>query len=181
MTEQSLRDAVRRMLNADDAAARDVIEAFRQSRSGYGLPTGSDHIHDGIQSVLRMRLPTARFAAHHASHQPATWHYLFDWESPAMRGALGACHALEMPFVFGTLDAPTQDRFAGSGPEATRLIAQMLGAWATFARTGSPVVEGADAWPAFDDAARQTMILGRSCHVTNDPFVLERQAVEAWV
>ena len=32
-----------------------------------------------------------------------------------MRGALSACHALEIPFVFGTIDAPLQDRFAGTG------------------------------------------------------------------
>ena len=32
------------------------------------------------------------------------------------RGAFGACHALEMPFVFGTLDAPTQDASPAPAP-----------------------------------------------------------------
>ena len=40
---------------------------------------------------------------------------------PRGSGALGACHAVELPFVFGTLDAPGMAAFSGSGPDAERL------------------------------------------------------------
>jgi para-nitrobenzyl esterase len=32
--------------------------------------------------------------------------YRFDWESPAFGGALGAAHAMDIPFVWNTLDTP---------------------------------------------------------------------------
>jgi para-nitrobenzyl esterase len=105
--------------------------------------------------------------------------YLFTWESPARRGAFGACHALEMPFVFGTLWAPTQDRFAGSGPEAETLSRQMMDSWIAFARTGNPSHEGIGAWPAYEAATRPTLVLDRETRVEADPFSEERQAIEA--
>ena len=74
-----------------------------------------------IQGDLRFRIPSVRFAEAYRRHQPNTFMYLFTYESPAMRGALRACHALEIPFVFGTLDAPFQDRFAGKGAAVTAL------------------------------------------------------------
>ena len=61
--------------------------------------------------------------------------YLFSWGSPGLRGALGACHAIELPFLFGTLDAPGMRRFAGEGPEAESVSEKMMDAWIAFARS----------------------------------------------
>ena len=36
----------------------------------------------------------------------ATYAYQLDWQSPADGGKWGACHGLDIPLVFGTLDAP---------------------------------------------------------------------------
>ena len=53
------------------------------------------------------RVPALRLAeAHPRSHV-----YEFAWESPV--GGLGACHALEVPFVFRTLDDPGSAALAG--------------------------------------------------------------------
>ena len=101
--------------------------------------------------------------------------YLFTWESPAMQGALGACHALEIPFVFGTLASPGMDKFAGSGPEADRLSEQMMDAWLAFARTGDPNHDGASVtWPAYDGSRRPTMFFGTNPHVMDAPYDEER-------
>jgi para-nitrobenzyl esterase len=105
----------------------------------------------------------------HAVHQPRTYSYLFTWESPAMGGALGACHALELPFVFGTLDAPGIDRFAGSGPEVKALSEQMMDAWLTFARTGEAP------WPAYESGRRATMVFGPHTSVQDAPMDDERR------
>jgi para-nitrobenzyl esterase len=113
-------------------------------------------------------------------HQPASYVYLFTHASPARRGALGSCHALEMPFVFGTLDAPTQDRFAGTGPEVEQLARNMMDAWLAFARTGNPAHEGIGAWPAYDDASRPAMTFGRQSCLASDPFGEERRAIESF-
>ena len=45
-----------------------------------------------------------QLAEAHARRQPATHAYLFTWESPALGGALGSCHALDVPFVFGGVE-----------------------------------------------------------------------------
>src|SRR3546814_8956007 len=52
-----------------------------------------------------------------AAHQGKTWLYEFDWRSPACDGELGACHGIEMPFVFKTLPTVSGPRgLAGMGP-----------------------------------------------------------------
>jgi para-nitrobenzyl esterase len=85
-----------------------------------------------------------------------------------MGGALGACHALELPFVFGTLDAPGMDRFAGAGAEAEALSVLMMDAWLAFARTGEAP------WPAYEAGRRPTMVFGVQSSVQDAPLDGER-------
>jgi para-nitrobenzyl esterase len=49
------------------------------------------------------RIPALRLAESNAAHSHV---YEFAWESPAYDGRLGACHALELPFVFDSLHDP---------------------------------------------------------------------------
>jgi para-nitrobenzyl esterase len=86
-----------------------------------------------------------------------------------------------MPFVFGTLDAPTQDRFAGTGPDVERLSANMMDAWLSFARSSNPGHEGIGRWPAYETAHRPTMIFDRHSRLEEDPFGEERAAVTNWL
>jgi para-nitrobenzyl esterase len=82
-----------------------------------------------------------------------------------------------MPFVFGTLDAPTQDRFAGKGPEVETLSHNMMDAWINFARSANPGHRELGEWPRFDES-RRTMILNRRCQIEADPFSEERLVIE---
>ncbi len=163
----------------EDAAA--LIATYRASRSSRGLPVTNLDIQDAIDSDLRFRVGAMKLALAQRQHQPASYVYLFTHASPARRGALGSCHALEMPFVFGTLDAPTQDRFAGTGPEVEQLARNMMDAWLAFARTGNPAHEGIGAWPAYDGASRPTMVFDRQSCFASDPFGEERRAIESFV
>ncbi|RZT84519.1 para-nitrobenzyl esterase [Pseudonocardia sediminis] len=87
--------------------------------------------------------PTRRVLA---AHTGRSFGYEFAWRSPACDGRLGACHALELPFVFGTLDrAAAPDGLPGEKPPA-ELSERMHRAWVRFATTGDP------GWPARDDA-----------------------------
>ncbi|MGD9932368.1 MAG: carboxylesterase/lipase family protein [Dehalococcoidia bacterium] len=164
------------------AAARELAGHYRQSRTARGLLHTNLDILDAVQSDARFRVGALRMALAQAAQQPMTFVYLFTHESPARRGALGSCHALEMPFVFGTLSAPTQDRFAGTGPAVERLSHEMMDAWISFARTGSPAHEGIGPWPAYDADTRPTMVFDtRRSAITPDPFSSEREAIEPFV
>src|SRR5947209_837995 len=50
------------------------------------------------------RIPAIRLAEAHTKGSGVSYMYEFAWRSPGFDGQLGACHALEIPFVFDTLD-----------------------------------------------------------------------------
>ena len=58
--------------------------------------------------------------------------------STAYGGRLGACHGLELPFVFDSLHDPGARAFVGTDPPA-ELAAAMRRAWTAFATTVIPV------------------------------------------
>ncbi len=163
--------------SAGDVAA--LIEVYRTSRTSRGLPVANVDLFDAVTTDARFRMNALRLALKYRTYPQDAFVYLFSWESPARRGAFGSCHALEMPFVFGTLWAPTQDRFGGSGPEAEALSRRMMDAWIAFARSGNPSHEGIGDWPAYDADTRPTMVFDRESRVEADPFSEERQAIEA--
>jgi para-nitrobenzyl esterase len=158
------------------ARAAEIAAMFKAERSERGLAHENTDILDSVETQVRFSVQATRLAQAHAEHQPNTYHYVFDWESPVSR--FGACHALELPFVFGTLGVPGNDRFAGAGPDAERLSQQMMDAWIAFAKTGDPSCESAGAWPRYDAASRSTMIFGKRTHVEAAPFEAERALID---
>ena len=166
---------------ADAATVTKLIDTYIESRATKGLPHTNLDIMDAMQTDNMMRMKAIRLAEAQRAHQPNTFLYLFTYASPARGGSLGSCHALEMPFVFGTTGAPTQDRFAGTGPDVERLSANMMDAWLAFARAGSPGHEGIGPWTAYDAATRPTMVFDRQSGLQNDPFGEERQAIESLI
>jgi para-nitrobenzyl esterase len=83
-----------------------------------------------------------------AAAVPAAWVYRFDW-SPS-GSSIGACHCIELPFVFGTMEAWTgAQMLAGADPtEVAGLTGRMQEAWIAFAHTGDPSSSGSP-WPAY--------------------------------
>lgn len=104
-----------------------------------------------IESDRHFHLPAARLADVQRRQEPRTYRYLFTWASPAVGGALGSCHGLELPFVFGTYDRPMLQRFVGRGDAMADLSRRIQGAWGRFAAGGSPAdPEAGEAWPAHE-------------------------------
>jgi para-nitrobenzyl esterase len=151
-----------------------AITVYRDSRIARGLPSTNGDIADAVATASRFRIPAVRLCEAHSVQQPRTFLYQCDWESPARRGALGACHGVEIPFVFGTLAAADNARFCGKGPEAEQLSEHMMDAWLAFAKNGEPGHPGIGEWPAYDTTARSTMIFGRKSGVERAPFEEER-------
>ena len=131
---------------------------MRAARAGRGEAVAPRDLWVAIATEYVFRLPTIRLAdAHARASGPGvgTYCYLFTWESPAFGGILGSCHALDIPFVFGTVLNPAVQTFSGGGDDALALSSIMRGAWTEFARTGSP-----GAWAGWDDGTRPTRVLG---------------------
>jgi para-nitrobenzyl esterase len=173
--EARLLRRVEGLLGRHAAAAPRVIEAYRQARAGRAS-TAPGELLDAIESDRMFRIPAIRLAEAQHRHRPDTFMYLFTWQSPARRGALGSCHALELPFMWGTLDAPTMDRFAGSGPDAEALSRTMMDAWLAFARGGDPGHRELPAWPRYDTERRPTLVFDRKSELAHAPLDLERAA-----
>jgi para-nitrobenzyl esterase len=91
--------------------------------------------------------PTIHLADAQRPHAPA-YMYEFSWQSPL--AGLGACHALELPFVFDTLATATSPLFGTEPPQ--ELADRMHAAWASFVTTGSP------GWSQYDATARPVMM-----------------------
>ena len=75
-------------------------------------------------------------------------------------GSWGRATALEIPFVFGTVNNPVVQQFSGGGDDALRLSEGMRQAWISFARTGSPSADLVGEWPVWDPIRRPTMVFG---------------------
>ncbi|NMO94020.1 carboxylesterase/lipase family protein [Actinomycetospora sp. TBRC 11914] len=101
-----------------------------------GQATGSPGArYASVVTDLLFRGPARRIVA---AHRGRGHRYEFGWRSTAFGGRLGACHGLELPFVFGTLtSASGPDALAGEDPPWA-LADEMVAVWTAFARTGDP-------------------------------------------
>lgn len=173
LTEAGLLRRCQRFIPGGDATG--LVEAYRQARSQRNLPVTPAELLTAIQSDRTFRMPAIWLAEAHYHRQQPTYMYLFDWVSPLMNGILGSCHALDLGFVFGTLD----DNFFGSGEEARALSRKIQDAWASFARHGDTSCESIGEWKHYDER-RETMFLGKQCMLVEAPYDEERRAWESF-
>jgi para-nitrobenzyl esterase len=160
------------------ASARGLVEAYRKSRSERGAAVTPVELWAAIETDRIFRLPGVRLAETQAAHEPRVYSYLFDWCSPMLGGMLGACHALELGFVFGTYKEPGMGDFSGSGPAADALSERMMDAWLAFAKTGDPSTRASGPWPRYTTADRTTGIFGERSQIERAPFEEERRVWE---
>lgn len=106
------------------------------------------------------RVPALRVARRH----PRTHVYEFAWRSPAYDGALGACHALELAFVFDTLSSRGTKILLGDAPPSA-VAETMHAAWVAFASGGDP------GWPRYTTAAPVSMRFDETSTIVEDDTV----------
>jgi para-nitrobenzyl esterase len=143
-----------------------VLHHYRHERPPAPLNPHAAILAD-VDTELRFRRPLLDYAR---ARRGDTWLYQFDWPSPALRGWLGACHAIEIPFVFGNFDPPGTAKFVGAGPAADALAREVMGLWGHFVRYGRP----RDQWPRFEAADPRQLHLDREPSVrrlADDPTV----------
>ncbi len=143
-----------------------TVAAYRASRPG----AGPGDVLAAIITDWFFRIPAVRVAEARAGNSASagnTWMYRFDWRSPAFGARLGACHAVEVPFVFDTLGHPSTH--ARLGTDAPQAVADTIhAAWARFITDGDP------GWPAYDTDTRATAIFTEKLEVESDPAGAER-------
>ncbi|MEI7858193.1 MAG: carboxylesterase family protein [Acidimicrobiales bacterium] len=190
---EGLRHWMRRV-DPDPEATDSVIAAVQTARAERGESVEPRDLWSAIATEVVFRVGTVRLADAHraaAGTGVGTFCYLFTWESPAFGGVLGSCHALEIPFVFGTVKNPMVQGFSGGGDEALALSVSMRQAWTSFARTGVPVCDmagaGSQPWQQWEIDRRPTTVLGPwpgsdgLVHPVDAPRVVELVAVDAVV
>ncbi|MQA00530.1 MAG: carboxylesterase family protein [Dehalococcoidia bacterium] len=160
----------------DEARATATYEAYEAARSKRAERRAPADVWFAVQTDRTFRYHSMLVAEGHSRHQPATYMYLFAQPTPLFEGALGACHALEVPFVFGTHGGGLS-RLTGKGAVVETLAEAMQDAWIAFARTGDPNHKGLPMWPAFTDDRRTTMVFGPRQELAYGPLEAERRAM----
>ncbi|HKC49554.1 MAG TPA: carboxylesterase/lipase family protein [Myxococcota bacterium] len=130
-----------------------------------------------FQSDRVFTWPATRLLDLHASHSRETYAYRFNWAPPLAGGRIGACHGMELPFVFGAILEPWLRPVVGVAPGARKLAHRVQEAWLAFAKTGHPGHSGLPYWPPYDGEKRQAMQLGRRCAAFPD---YGRDAARFW-
>lgn len=145
-----------------------LIQKYKKALAERGVPVTPYEVYVYIQGDQQFRMPNVRLCEFQQKLGKPSYGYVFTWKSAAPD--FGACHALDVGFVFGNL----QQEFHGCGPAAERLAGQMQDAWIAFARTGNPSTAALD-WPAYGQK-RTMMVFGENSHVEDAPYEAQRAA-----
>lgn len=170
--------------NADEAKVTNFFEKtfgplvpLISSYLGGNQPL-SQELYNKLLTMSIFTYPAQKLTELQVKQGAPVWMYRFDWETPVFGGALKSTHALEIPFVFNTLDTPNTENFTGSSPERQLVAEQMHQAWINFARNGNPNSESLREWPQYNLNDRSTMIFNLESAVENDPNGKERMIWE---
>ncbi len=171
MDEKTLAALLKR--NVPEESISMIIDLYRSEKGRRNEIITPVELYSAINTDIMFRNVALHIAEAHRDKGMPAYNYLFTWKSPAANGIFGASHALEVGFVFGTMD----DGFCGTGPDAERLSDRMQDAWTTFARTGNPSCKSIGNWPEYGED-RNTMIISRDCHVEKAIYEAERKIWE---
>ncbi len=117
---------------------------------------------------MMFRQPAIRQAEYHSRCGGKA--YMYYWTEPSSLKYLGACHAVELAYVFGNLEETIY-----TGQQGNPLLARdTQDLWVSFARTGVPDSPRLT-WPPYDEKTRSTMVLSRHPAVKEDPLSGSRE------
>jgi para-nitrobenzyl esterase len=145
-------------ITEEDAAT--VLTSFAPAPAG---PAGYQKAYPGadagrlfelVFSDWLFRMPTLHLAQAHAASGGKTFLYELRAEAPGNGGVFGACHALDVPLVFGVAGEGIGAMLTGEQPSAEFLAVGdlMRAEWLKFATCGDP------GWPAYGTERRTTRV-----------------------
>jgi len=144
----------------------DGLGVYRANRVPGGAGSG-----DVLAAVITdwfFRVPAIRVAeARCATGAAGTWMYRFDYPEPAQNHGFGACHAMEVPFVFDTAGRNFVPALLGDAPSQA-VADRVHRIWVDFITRGDP------GWARYDTIRRTTGLLTEDVLPADDPAGDER-------
>lgn len=170
--------AITSMFNEIAAEQPDLqLPTEEQLGSAYARHRGSAR-GMSIASDVGFRMPSLWFAEGHSQVAPV-YLYRFDWSTPMMKLLLvGAAHATELPYVWGTLGVPGDYTLKLGGAKAAKEVSKRIRArWVNFATHGKPLgLPDEPYWTSYQEADRACLIIDRHDNVVHDVDSHIRQA-----
>ncbi|MFJ7205873.1 carboxylesterase/lipase family protein [Streptomyces sp. NPDC098789] len=144
-----------------------AASAYRGAYPG----AGPEELYETVMSDWMCRMPTVRLLEAQVAAGGVAYAYELRWSAPVSGGRLGACHGLDVPLVFGTLDAPLARQMLGEeAPAAAGALSErMQAAWAAFALHGDP------GWPGYRAADRLSKVFDCEDALLGDPVAASRK------
>jgi para-nitrobenzyl esterase len=156
----------------EPSRAADVVARYRAARPD----ASASDLWSDLGTDVVFRVPAIRLAERQSALGNDVYMYRFDYCTPVFGGVLGACHALEIPFVFESLGGAGVEMLVGPiGAEMRTLSRRMHEAWVAFARTGRPAADGLPEWPPYTAERRATMLFDFQPSVVDDPGAEDRE------
>lgn len=116
-----------------------------------------------VATDTAFRQPALQLAEARSLLATPTWMYWFTHASTAFGGRFGACHALDLPFAFDTLEAEGAEAFTGPS-ERHAEVADRFGH-----ELISLAVHAHPSWSQYDLASRSTLEMCPSPRLLSDP------------
>jgi len=138
------------------AEARNAYETLRPGESPKDLMSA-------VRTDTAFRQRAQRLCEARTNHDVPTWMYWFTWPSPALGGAVGCCHALDIPFAFDNLHAEGADMMTGESPERAAIADRFASEIVAFATHGHP------SWSQFNCTDRPTLQIDIVTSLVHDP------------
>jgi para-nitrobenzyl esterase len=141
----------------------DGVDVYRANRPGAGPG-------DVLAAVITdwfFGVPAIRVAEARGASGARTWMYRFDHPEPDANHRFGACHAVEIPFVFHTTAREELRPLIGDSPSSAAADTAHR-TWVSF------VTEGTPGWAPYETTGRTTGVLSDKVAEVNDPSGDER-------
>jgi len=178
--ESDLRARLADVLPADAPPPAEAARSFLRALGERRASRSPREVWSAFQTSRVFHVPSARLAEAQHEGGGAAYAYLVTWRASALPRALGACHAIEIPFVFGTEWHPLARPFSGLNGDGARFARRLQRSWLGFARNGDPGHDRLPTWPRYRPGQRATMILGRECSLADAPLEAERELLTTW-
>lgn len=123
-----------------------------------------------IASDVGFRMPSVWFSEGHSRIAPV-YLYRFDYASPLMKVLLvGAAHATELPYVWGTLGAPKDVTLKLGGTKTAKAVSKRIRTrWVNFATHAKPIgLPDEPEWTPYQVADRACLVIDRTDRIVYD-------------